>query len=106
MCKMCSAPRRRYLIRDVKTGLLVCEECGLAFHNLEGTEPREPRHINELNPAWPRFRSFEELISGITRQGRITLPPCRAINEVPSRLLSYAIEMLGTPGPEGDGKKH
>jgi hypothetical protein len=106
MCKMCSAPRRRYLIRDVKTGLLVCEECGLAFHNLEGTERREPRHISELNPAWPRFRSFEDLIARIIRHGQITLPPCKAVNDVPSRLLSYAVDMLGTPGPEENEKKH
>jgi hypothetical protein len=105
MCKVCSAPRNRYLVRDVLTDLLVCEECGLAFENLEGAEPRPPRHISELNPAWPRFRSFEELITRITRQGRITLPPCRAISEVPSRLLSYAVDMLGTPGPEVTGKK-
>jgi hypothetical protein len=106
MCKVCSAPQRRYLVRDVQTGLLVCEECGLAFENLEGAEPRPPRHISELNPAWPRFSSFEELISGITRQGRITLPPCRAISEVPSRLLSYAVDMLGTHGPEKNEEKH
>jgi hypothetical protein len=99
MCKMCSAPRRRYLIRDILTNLLVCEECGMAFHDLEGTEACEPRHIAEWNPAWPRFRSFEELIAAITnRHGRITLPPCRVISEVPSRLLSYAVEVLGTPG--------
>jgi hypothetical protein len=106
MCKLCSAPLRRYLIRDVLTDLLVCEECGLAFHNLEGAEPCKPRHICELNPAWPRFRSFEDLIARVTRQGRITLPPCRTISEVPSRLLSYAIDMLGTYGPEENEKMH
>jgi len=106
MCKLCAAPRRRYLVRDVQTGLLVCEECGLAFENLEGAEPRPPRHISELNPAWPRFHSFEGLISEITRQGRITLPPCRAVSEVPSRLLSYAVEMLGTRGSEVNEKRH
>jgi hypothetical protein len=106
MCKVCSAPRRRYLVRDVQTDLLVCEECGLAFENLEGAEPHPPRHISELNPAWPRFRSFDELIKEITRQDRITLPPCRAISEVPSRLLSYTIEMMSTSGPNVDGETH
>jgi hypothetical protein len=106
MCKVCTAPRKRYLIRDVQTGLLVCEECGLAFESLEGPETRAPRHISELNPAWPRFRSFEDLIARISVKGRITLPPCRAVSEVPSHLLSYAVERLATPGPEEDERKH
>jgi hypothetical protein len=106
MCKLCSAPQRRFLIRDTRTGLLVCEECGLAFHNLDGTDPLEPRHISELNPAWPRFRSFEDLIARITRHGQITLPPCRAVGDVPSRLLSYALDMLGAPWPEENERKH
>jgi hypothetical protein len=106
MCKLCSPPRKRYLVRDVQTDILVCEACGLAFENLEGAGRCSPRHISELNRACPRFRSFEDLISRITQQGRITRPHCRVISEVPSRVLSQAVEMLGNLQPEVNEKKH
>lgn len=94
MCLRCKAPMSRYLIRDRKTGLMVCEQCGFAVSSLTVRGYQTGRYIWEINPAWPMFHSFEELYQKVTAGGEVNLPPCRIITNIPSLMLTRIFDEL------------
>ncbi len=104
MCIRCSAPEQRYIIQDVKTGWLFCEQCGFCLQ-----EPAQPGaqlscHIWQVNPEWPVFHSFEELIGHVIQGNAVKLPPCRMIGRIPSRIFSYVLDLMsGDPPAVKDG---
>jgi len=102
MCLRCSAPSNRYIIQDHHTGFFVCEECGFSVKNMTPSAYKSGCYIWEINPAWPRFSSFEALILRITEGEKFSLPRCSIVQNIPSRLLSYAFEVLDTQLPPSD----
>jgi hypothetical protein len=97
MCVRCTAPNSRYFVEDVHTGLFVCEECGIAVADLTRQDSKKSSYIWEFNPEWPVFHTFDELVSHLSQSGWISLPRCRLIPNVPSRLLTLALDILGRP---------
>jgi hypothetical protein len=94
MCQRCPAPSDRYIIQDKKTGLFVCEECGFSVKALTSAAYKSGSYIWDVNPAWPSFNSFEDLMIQVTGKGTISMPACNLVRNMPSRLLSYAYEVL------------
>lgn len=94
MCKKCQAPENKYLIQDRETGLLVCEECGFAVKYLDDPDIDHGQYIWEVNPSWPVFGSFEDLMFQVCEGRNAHLPPCRPIPGIPSRLLTYCVDLL------------
>lgn len=94
MCIKCSAPSNKYLIQDRRTGWLVCEECGFAVERFDDPDIEKGRYIWEVNPSWPVFGSFDELMFQVGEGANASLPPCRPIPGIPSRLLTYCVDRL------------
>lgn len=94
MCMRCMAHPRRYLIKDETTGLIVCEECGFAAKEITANAYEKGTYIWEVNPAWPVFSSFEDLIRKILIGDEILLPPCSLITPIPSRILTRIFDLL------------
>lgn len=105
MCLHCTAPVRRHLIKDSLTGLIMCEECGFAVHELTEAAYKNGTYIWEVNPSWPHFSSFEDLMDQILTEDDILLPPCSIIAQVPSLILTRTFDLLNdssTPNmPDG-----
>lgn len=97
MCRRCTAPDNRYYVKDRLTGRFVCEECGFAITEFSTVGFQGGDYIWRLNPDWPEFHSFDQLIHRIHFGGSVHLPPCRPLQEIPSRLLTYAFDRLGDP---------
>jgi len=94
MCIRCKAHPRRYLVKDELTGLIVCEECGFASQALTETAYESGTYIWEVNPAWPAFSSFEDLIRKILIGDDVLLPPCSLMTPIPSRILTRIFDLL------------
>jgi len=94
MCLRCKTPFRRHLIKDLSTGYIVCEDCGFAVEILTVIAYDHGKYIWELNPAWPVFSSFEDLMSKVLTATRCSLPPCTIIPGVPSLILTRAFDLL------------
>jgi hypothetical protein len=97
MCEHCSLPYNRFLIRDRRTGAVFCEECGCVQGSASSGSGGSLQYIWELNTQWPSFDSFQDLVRQLTAHGQIDVPPCRLVREIPSLLLTYALEKLGNP---------
>jgi hypothetical protein len=98
MCLRCSAPNKRHLIRDRQTGLIVCEECGLAVKDLTEASYQKAQYIWKINSAWPSFSSFEDLMSQIVAKD-LPIPPCDLVKGTPSLLLTRIFDLLHETPP-------
>jgi hypothetical protein len=94
MCFRCNAPWDRYFVQDTLTGLLVCEECGMAACANTPEAFGQARPIWEINPRWPVFSGFDDLLTQVMAGGGDTLPPCRVFGFYPSRLLTAIFDLM------------
>lgn len=94
MCRKCQAPNDRYFVKDRLTDRLVCEECGFAVISRSTLGYRKGDYIWNLNPAWPEFHSFDQLIGSIRSGSDFHLPPCTPRAQIPSLLLTLAFDLL------------
>jgi hypothetical protein len=94
MCRRCDAPDDRYFVRDRQSERLVCEECGFAVTHISAQAYDAGDYIWRVNPAWPEFHSFDQLLSLIRYGDDFHLPPCGPLSNMPSRLLTFAFDML------------
>lgn len=104
MCLRCNKHFRRHLIKDQLTGLIVCEECGYAVDVLTVEAYKHGQYIWEVNPAWPVFFSFEDLMHKILKDAKHPLPSCNMITGIPSLILTRAFDVLQQP--EGKDKNY
>ncbi|MCG6893397.1 MAG: hypothetical protein LJE65_07295 [Desulfobacteraceae bacterium] len=93
MCRRCQAPDNRYFVKDRRTGRLVCEECGFSVTSRSPAGYRNGDYIWNLNPAWPEFHSFDQLIRSIRFGSEFHLPPCKPLVQIPSQLLTLAFDL-------------
>jgi DNA-directed RNA polymerase subunit RPC12/RpoP len=97
MCLHCNKHVRRHLIEDRSTGLIVCEECGYAVEAITEDDYKRGQYIWKVNPAWPIFHSFEDLMHKILKSPEHSLPPCNIITGIPSLILTRAFDILHEP---------
>ena len=106
MCLRCTKRFRRHLIQDRLTGLFVCEQCGYAVAELTESAYKHGKYIWEVNPAWPVFHSFEDLMNQILVVKKFPLPPCNIIYGVPSLILTRAFDILCDSLEDGEKNNH
>lgn len=95
MCRKCSAPDNRYFIKDRLTGLLVCEECGFAVDDYRSSKSyHSGDYIWKLNPAWPVYHTFDQLVRQVLHGDEFRLPPCRLDPRTPSRLFAFVLDLI------------
>ena len=101
MCVKCSAPADRYYVKDTKTGLLVCEECGFSSKNLSQKCVEQGDYIWIRNTDWPEYHSFDELFNAF-KEDPDNIPGFKLYGNYPSRLFTAILELVYSQRSERD----